>query len=79
MFGTDLLIGDLDTPWDAEWLAARWPHLFSVMDAQRGTIVIHDVPGVLALASETHLIDLEFDGSGLTLRVFNGSAQLASV
>lgn len=79
MNNSQMLIGDLDTPWDAQWLADCWPHLFSVLDADRGTVVVHDVQGVLNLSREGSLVDLNFDGQGLTLRVFNGTAQLVTV
>ena len=78
MINSQMFIGDLDCPWDADWLATKWPHLFTLLDGMRGTVVVHDVQGVLELARETYMVDLEFDGQGLTLRVFDGTAKLVA-
>lgn len=69
----------LKQPWDAGWLAERWPHIFTLINDDLGQIAVEDVGELVRLSYDTQTVDIIFDGQGLSLCVFRDRAELISV
>lgn len=73
------LEAQLSAPWDAAWLAERWPDVFNLVSADRGVVGIHDVGRLIALSCKTNSVGILWRDGVLTLCVFRDCARLVEV
>jgi len=66
----------LDAPWDAEWIAEKWPHVFSLLDKESGTVSVNDFQALISLAACSGSVGISWEAGGLTLCVFSGCSPL---
>lgn len=69
----------LSAPWDAAWIAERWPYVFELVDAETGVVAVHNFQELIGLAARSGSVGISWQDGALTLCVFEDCAKLVEV
>lgn len=69
----------LSAPWDAVWLAERWPRVFDLVDAETGVVAVLDFRELVSLSAEAGSVGISWQDGALALCVFQDCAKLVEV